>query len=997
MTVKKTTNSSTSKSTASKTTSRTNSKSGSAAAKKPSTRTTSKQTTVNDKKLNSEDKSRSLGVVIMLLGLMLAIWFAVLCVGVFGADATGGQMVSAVVSGIGNVIIALAFVYLGYALYSKKTKTISSWQVAGWCFFIVSLLSMLHIPCFEDGILGALTLALSGFGGGIFGFLGASIVSLIPNTMAQYIVLTAFFILGLMLGTDMKIFPFIGKTTKNAALKTKEVAKESSEALAAKKAEREAAAAAKAEEAARIAEEQALIAAQEAAILAEKERNNVTLPPVITDYSGRAFEEMSRDTYGDVTIADMVGEENDDPRFIKNMMPRVSKKAGVPAPTGKGISMVDAAMAQTIRPVPIVPVAPAKPKVEPVAPVEPVKVEPTKPVIRYSQPMDDEVEHIENVEPVVPVVTATPVTPVVSATQAVAAAATSVLNSVSSNSEPITDSYPDMPAEYINQGVDANIIEDVKENSITTVEKVDIEKVDTENVENSSVAASNVVSNEGSDHVAGSTHLVRTVEYELPSTSILKGGRNIRNSRMDQQIFEKSMALENTLASFGVKAKVVEVVCGPAIIRYELQPAAGVKISKIVNLADDIALALAARGLRIEAPVPGKSVVGIEIAREQVSPVFFKDVVGSQGFKDGKSKISVAFGVDINGNAMVGNLADMPHLMVAGATGSGKSVCMNTIICSILFKAKPNEVKFIMVDPKKVELTGYNGLPHLAQPVVTEPKKAAQVLKEVVNEMERRYMIFVSAGVKNFATYNALEGVDNLPQIVVLIDELADLMMVASNDVEDAICRLAQMARAAGIHLVIATQRPSVDVITGLIKANIPSRIAFAVSSQIDSRTILDMGGAEKLLGKGDMLYYPSGMSKPLRVQGAFLSEEETERLVDFCKAQAEPVYLELPKAATAEESKDGGSSQFEDDLFVDACEQVIISGIASASSLQRRFRIGYNRAGRLIDDMQDMGIVSAPEGNKRAVLMDLETFKMTFLSNPPVEDEITTTGDIIG
>ncbi len=373
------------------------------------------------------------------------------------------------------------------------------------------------------------------------------------------------------------------------------------------------------------------------------------------------------------------------------------------------------------------------------------------------------------------------------------------------------------------------------------------------------------------------------------------------------------------------------------------------------------------------------------MAREQTSPVYFKDVLSSENFRKSKSKISIALGIDINGSAIVGNLAEMPHLLIAGATGSGKSVCMNTLICSILYKARPDEVKMIMIDPKKVEMTGYTGLPHLGRPVVTDAKKAAQVLKEIVNEMDRRYLVFVDAGVKNFVTYNELPDVVKLPQIVVLIDELADLMMVASKDVEESICRLAQLARAAGIHLVIATQRPSVDVITGLIKANVPSRIAFAVSSQIDSRTILDMGGAEKLLGKGDMLYYPIGQQKPLRVQGAFLTEEEIHDLVAYCKEQAKPEYLELPEVQepAAEERPEEQAKPRFDALFIDACQQIISSGQASASSLQRRFSIGYNRAARLIDTMQEEGIVSAPAGNKRTVLMDMATFEALYV-NPP-------------
>lgn len=476
------------------------------------------------------------------------------------------------------------------------------------------------------------------------------------------------------------------------------------------------------------------------------------------------------------------------------------------------------------------------------------------------------------------------------------------------------------------------------------------------------------------------TELKRVVNYKLPPISLMKGGVTVKDSSINQRIMDDSQALENVLASFGVKTKVVEVICGPTIIRYELQPAPGVKISRIVGLADDIALALAARGLRIEAPVPGKSVVGIEVAREETSPVYFKDVLASDAFAKSKSKLSIAFGVDINGGAIVGDLAEMPHLLIAGATGSGKSVCMNTLICSILYKAKPDEVKFIMVDPKKVEMTGYVGLPHLGRPVVTDAKKASQVLKEVVNEMERRYLVFVNAGVKNFAAYNELPDAAKMPQIVVLIDELADLMMVASHDVEDSICRLAQMARAAGIHLVIATQRPSVDVITGLIKANIPSRIAFAVSSQIDSRTILDMGGAEKLLGKGDMLYFPIGRQKPLRVQGAFLSEDEIHDLVEYCKQQAEPEYLELPLPGEQEDAAAEEKDE-RDELFIDACQQVISSGQASASSLQRRFRIGYNRAARMVETMQELGIVSAPEGNRRTVLMNMPTFAELYLT----------------
>ncbi|MGI5824794.1 MAG: DNA translocase FtsK [Bacillota bacterium] len=485
---------------------------------------------------------------------------------------------------------------------------------------------------------------------------------------------------------------------------------------------------------------------------------------------------------------------------------------------------------------------------------------------------------------------------------------------------------------------------------------------------------------------------VRKVPYKLPPLSLLDGGPHGAAGN-SQKLKDDSLKLENVLASFGVKAKVVEVVCGPAIIRYELQPAPGVKVSKIVNLQDDIALALAAKGLRIEAPVPGKSVIGIEVAKPEITAVYFKDVVSSQRFKDNSSKLSIAFGIDINGNPVIGDLASMPHLLIAGATGSGKSVCMNTLICSLLFKAKPEEVKIIMIDPKKVELAGYNGLPHLGRPVVTDPKKASLVLKEVVNEMDRRYTVFTACGVKNFKAYNQIPEVEKMPQIVVLIDELADLMMVASRDVENHIVRLTQLARAAGIHLVIATQRPSVDVITGLIKANIPSRIAFAVSSMVDSRTILDMGGAEKLLGKGDMLYHPIGLSRPIRVQGAFLSEDEIERLVKFCSKQAAQEFIEFPDEVSEEEAEDEQESLFEDALFIDACKTIFDTGQASASYLQRRFRIGYNRAARLIEDMEAMGIVSPPDGKRRKVLMSEAEFTERYLSRS--EDEYPVADDI--
>lgn len=467
-------------------------------------------------------------------------------------------------------------------------------------------------------------------------------------------------------------------------------------------------------------------------------------------------------------------------------------------------------------------------------------------------------------------------------------------------------------------------------------------------------------------------------EYTLPSTKILNKGERINNKRITKNINDSVDILERTLASFGVSAKVTEVSYGPSITRFEVQPAAGVKVSKIVGLADDIALQLAAADIRMEAPVPGKSVIGIEVPRSEKSTVGFRDILENSRFFEIPSKLTCAFGKDITGNSVIGDLGAMPHLLIAGATGSGKSVCMNTIICSILFKAKPDEVKFIMIDPKRVELANYEGLPHLIAPVVTDPKKAAGSLKWALREMENRYTIFHSNRVKDLASYNNLvkDEVDRLPQIVVFIDELADLMMVAAKDVEDAICRLAQMARAAGIHLVIATQRPSVDVITGLIKANIPSRIAFAVSSQMDSRTILDMGGAEKLLGRGDMLYHPVGMAKPLRVQGAFLSDGEAEALLAHCKNMGKPSYIE----GVAQPIETAAPPEEEDELFFDAAKMVINAGQASASMLQKRFRIGYNRASRLMDSLMEQGIVGPADGARpRVILISMEAFLQRF------------------
>ncbi|WP_123040102.1 DNA translocase FtsK [Cohnella candidum] len=469
--------------------------------------------------------------------------------------------------------------------------------------------------------------------------------------------------------------------------------------------------------------------------------------------------------------------------------------------------------------------------------------------------------------------------------------------------------------------------------------------------------------------------------YRLPGVSLLDKPAAGSKSGNANDYIDTARKLEATLESFGVRAKVLDVARGPAVTRYELQPDVGVKVSRIVSLTDDIALALAAKDIRMEAPIPGKSAIGIEVPNNEVSVVTLREVVETQAFQEAPSKLTVAFGRDISGQPIVGNLAKMPHLLVAGATGSGKSVCINGIITSVLYKAKPDEVKFLMIDPKMVELNVYNGIPHLLAPVVTDPRRASLALKKIVVEMEKRYEKFSKSATRNIEGYNALmlsgdnpDGV--LPYIVVIVDELADLMMVAAGDVEDAITRLAQMARAAGIHLIIATQRPSVDVITGVIKANIPSRIAFGVSSQVDSRTILDMVGAEKLLGRGDMLFLPMGASKPIRVQGAFLSDSEVEAVVGHARGQAEAEYNEelVPEI---DETEAEAENEIMDELFDQAVQIVLEAKQASVSLLQRRMRIGYTRAARLIDSMEAKGIVGPYEGSKpREVLMSMEQYQ---------------------
>lgn len=488
----------------------------------------------------------------------------------------------------------------------------------------------------------------------------------------------------------------------------------------------------------------------------------------------------------------------------------------------------------------------------------------------------------------------------------------------------------------------------------------------------------NVLEDQEEQEVIQLSHQTDVIEenynYELPPIELLDKPTYHSQQHEKSQIQSTVRTLERTFQSFGVKARVTKVHVGPAVTKYEVYPEAGVKVSRIVSLHDDLALALAAQDIRIEAPIPGKSAVGIEVPNKEVATVSLREILDVTSSHP--SKLMFALGRDISGEAVVGELNRMPHLLIAGATGSGKSVCINGIITTILMRAKPHEVKMMMIDPKKVELNVYNGIPHLLAPVVTDPKLAARALNKVVVEMERRYELFSESGTRNIEGYNDYitryndstdEQLPLLPYIVVIVDELADLMMVASKEVEDAITRLAQMARAAGIHLIIATQRPSVDVITGVIKANIPSRIAFSVSSSVDSRTILDSSGAEKLLGRGDMLYLPVGMSKPIRVQGAFLSDDEVERVVQHCIQQQEVQYQEdmIP------ESPSEVTTEVDDELYEEAVNLVIDMQTASVSMLQRRFRIGYTRAARLIDAMEERGIVGPYEGSKpRTVLV---------------------------
>ncbi|WP_066893746.1 DNA translocase FtsK [Clostridium nigeriense] len=472
-------------------------------------------------------------------------------------------------------------------------------------------------------------------------------------------------------------------------------------------------------------------------------------------------------------------------------------------------------------------------------------------------------------------------------------------------------------------------------------------------------------------------------EYIHPSVELLNINSKMKLKSEDKkELIENAGKLEGILNDFGVDAKVIQVTKGPSVTRFEIQPSPGVKVSKIVNLQDDIALGLAASGVRMEAPIPGKAAIGIEVPNSKQTAVFLREVLDSKEFETTNKKLAFALGKDIAGKCVVGDLSTMPHMLIAGATGSGKSVCINTLIVSLLYKYSPKEVKLLMVDPKVVELSVYNGIPHLLIPVVTDPKKAAAALNWAVNEMNKRYKLFADASVRNIESYNALfdKGIieEKLPYTVIIVDELADLMMACPNDVEDYICRLAQMARAAGMHLIIATQRPSVDVITGVIKANIPSRISFAVSSGIDSRTILDQTGAEKLLGRGDMLYCPIGENKPIRVQGAFISEEEVEKVVNFIKSEDEVLdYEESIIEHIENESRDTGKSpenNDSDELINEAIKVVVEYNQASTSFLQRKLRIGFNRASRIMDELEEMGIISEKDGSRpRQVLVSKE------------------------
>jgi len=550
--------------------------------------------------------------------------------------------------------------------------------------------------------------------------------------------------------------------------------------------------------------------------------------------------------------------------------------------------------------------------------------------------------------------------------------------SIQKSEEHLPEKIPSAPHEQV---VDAlKIAEDKIEETDETISDAEEQDASDEEVRQDDTEAATAMRSEQIS--SPDTETAGQTAYILPKvTHILSKHVKKENESLDQEIEENAHTLQQTLESFHVNAKVISACHGPAVTRYDLEPAPGVKVSKITNLAEDIALQLATTSVRIE-PVPGKAAIGIEIPNRILESVQLRDVLENPAFQEAKSKLTVGLGMDISGQAIFADIGKMPHLLVAGATGSGKSVCINTLISSILFKAAPDEVKFILIDPKMVELSNYNGIPHLMVPVVTDPKKASSVLNWAVQEMEKRYAVFASHSVRDIKSFNRRYAEEKMPFIVIVIDELADLMMVSPRDVEDSICRILQKARAAGIHMILATQRPSVNVITGIIKANLPSRISFAVSSQVDSRTILDRGGAETLLGKGDMLFSPQGAPKPIRVQGAFISDEEVEMLLDYIRSQGQEVSEneELIDFIENDSKEDDSSEEDEflvkqDKLLPDAVELVMSTGQASSSSIQRRFRVGYSRAARLVDTMEELRIIGpSGGGNKpREILMSQE------------------------
>lgn len=562
------------------------------------------------------------------------------------------------------------------------------------------------------------------------------------------------------------------------------------------------------------------------------------------------------------------------------------------------------------------------------------------------------------------------------------------LETASEEKVPFTPVYAEEPmedydAEAADEEEDTHT-EDAEAEDVSTVsniaEETDVLQSDMADLKPVEVEKNAAMADVGAAGISAVPNAEGKRPYHLPPMTMLNPGKG-QSGGLSDEVRQNARILQETLQSFNIDAKILNASQGPAVTRYELEPAAGVKVSKIVHLADDIALKLAATDIRIEAPIPGKAAVGIEVPNKKLSGVTIRDVLDTEAFKHTVGGVPVSLGKDIAGNPVIADLTKMPHLLVAGSTGSGKSVCINTFIASILFKQRPEDVKLILIDPKVVELSNYNGIPHLLTPVVTDPKKAASVLRWAVREMDDRYKRFALTKTRDISRYNELHPEDAMPFVVIIIDELADLMMVASNDVEESICRLAQKARACGMHLVLATQRPSVDVLTGLIKANVPSRIAFAVSSQIDSRTILDMAGAEKLIGKGDMLFYPMGASKPLRVQGAFISDEEIDKMTEFIKQQGEPEYDEAVQKAQSEHS-DSEIDFFEDELMMQAIDMVLETGQASASMLQRRFRIGYTRAARMIDTMEAMHMVGPSNGSKaREILMTSEEVQAKYLN----------------